>query len=63
MLGTATATVRTRGTAKLTIRLPESVVAAFARAHLSTVPVALTAKATIVTGRSAAVTRTVMLRR
>jgi streptogramin lyase len=60
-LGTATGTVRERGTAKLTISLPGSIAAAFASA--SRVPVRLTAKATIVTGRSASVTRTVTLRR
>jgi virginiamycin B lyase len=62
-LGTATATLRKRGTAKLTIGLSGSVAAAFARARVTSVPVTLRAKATIVTGRSATVTRTVKLRR
>ena len=62
-LGTATGTVRKRGTVKLTIRLSGSVAAAFARPGISKVPVTLTAKATIVTGRSASVTRTATLRR
>jgi virginiamycin B lyase len=62
-LGTATGKVRKRGTVKLTIRLSPSVAAAFARPKVSKVPVRLTAKATIVTGRSATVTRTATLRR
>jgi hypothetical protein len=62
-LGTATATLTKRRTAKLTIRLSSSVAAAFARAGLKSVPVTLRAKATIVTGRSATMTRTVTLRR
>jgi virginiamycin B lyase len=63
VLGTATGMVRKRGTVKLTIRLSGSVAAAFARPGISQVPVTLTAKATIVTGRSASVTRTATLRR
>jgi len=63
VLGTATGSVRKRGTVKLTIRLSASVAAAFARPAIATVPVTLTAKATIVTGRSAVVTRTATLRR
>jgi streptogramin lyase len=62
-LGTATATVAKAGTAKLTIRLSASVAAAFARRRISKVPVTLTAKATIVTGRSVTVTHTATLRR
>jgi streptogramin lyase len=62
-LGTATATATKPRTAKLTIRLSGSVAAAFARGGLRSVPVRLRAKATIVTGRSATVTRTVTLRR
>ena len=62
-LGTATATERKSGVVRMTIRLAGSVAAAFARAGVSTVPVTLTAKATIVTGRSVTVTRTATLRR
>jgi streptogramin lyase len=62
-LGSATGTARKRGTVKLAIRLSGSVAAAFARPGISKVPVSLTAKATIVTGRSAVVTRTATLRR
>jgi hypothetical protein len=63
-LGTATRTRRKPGTAKLTIALPSQVAAAFARPRVAKVPVIVTAKATIVTGRSSAkVTRTVTLRR
>jgi virginiamycin B lyase len=62
-LGTATGTLRKRGTVKLAIRLSQSVAAAFARPKVSKVPVTLTAKATIVTGRSATVTRTATLHR
>jgi len=62
-LGSATRTLSKRGTAKLTIALSPAVAAAFARPHVVTVPVTLTAKATIVTGRSAVVTRTATLRR
>jgi streptogramin lyase len=62
-LGTATRRVRRHGTVKLTIRLSGSVAAAFARPGISQVPVTLAAKATIVTGRSASVTRTATLRR
>ena len=52
-----------RGTAKLTIRLSSTVAAAFAAHGGGSVPVTLTAKATIVTGRSTRVTRTLTLRR
>jgi streptogramin lyase len=62
-LGTAAASVRKPGTAKLTIRLSGSVAAAFARAGVTSVPVTLRAKTTVVTGRSASVTRTLTLRR
>jgi streptogramin lyase len=62
-LGTATATVRQRGTAKLTIRLSSVIAAALASHGGAGVTVALAAKATIVTGRSARTTRTVTLRR
>jgi len=62
-LGTATRTRRRAGTAKLTIALPRQVVAAFGHRRVAQVPVVLRAKATIVTGRSAKVTRTVALRR
>jgi streptogramin lyase len=62
-LGTATRTLRRRGTAKLTIHLGSSVAAAFARHTVAKVPVALTATATIVTGRSATAQRTITLRR
>ena len=62
-LGTATATLRKGGTAKLTIRLSSAIAAAFARHGVVSLPVTLTAKATIVTGRSARVTRTVTLHR
>lgn len=62
-LGTATATARSRGTVKLTIRLSGAVAAAFARARVSAVPMTLSAKATIVTGRSVTVSRTATLRR
>jgi streptogramin lyase len=62
-LGTATVTLRKPGTAKLTIRLSPTIAAALARRGVAAVPVTLTAKATIVTGRSATVTRTVTLRR
>ncbi len=63
VLGTATATARSRGTVKLTIQLSGAVAAAFARARVSAVPVTLSAQATIVTGRSTSVTRTLTLRR
>ncbi|HEX5193118.1 MAG TPA: hypothetical protein VFW09_09970 [Solirubrobacteraceae bacterium] len=62
-LGTATRTRRKRGTAKLTIKLSPQVVAAFARPRVTQVPVLVTAKATIVTGRSRTATRTITLRR
>jgi streptogramin lyase len=62
-LGTATGTVRERGTAKLAIRLSPAIAAAFARPNVAAVPVTLTAKATIVTGRSVTATRTATLRR
>lgn len=62
-LGTATARARRAGTVKLTIPLSASVAAAFARQRISKVPVTLTAKATIVTGRSVTVTHTATLRR
>jgi hypothetical protein len=62
-LGTATATLRKGGTARLTIRLSSAIAAAFARHGVVSVPVRLTAKATIVTGRSARVTRTLSLHR
>jgi virginiamycin B lyase len=62
-LGTATATLRKPGTAKLKIGLSSGVAAALARHGGAGVPVTLRAKATIVTGRSASVTRTVTLRR
>jgi streptogramin lyase len=61
-LGTETATARKRGTVKLTISLTPAIAAALARYGAGAVPVTLTAKATIVTGRSARVTRTVTLR-
>jgi streptogramin lyase len=60
-LGTASRTLSRRGTAKLTIRLSASVASAFA--GRGQVPLTLTARATIATGRSVAVTRTVTLRR
>jgi virginiamycin B lyase len=62
-LGTATHARRRPGTAKLTIALSSQVAAAFARRRVTKVPVLVTAKATIATGRSAKVTRTVTLRR
>lgn len=62
-LGTATRSRRKRGTAKLSIKLSPQVVAAFARPRVTKVTVTVTAKATIVTGRSARVKRTVTLRR
>jgi hypothetical protein len=55
--------VTRHGTAKLAVGLSGSVAAAFASARGSSVPVTLTAKATIVTGRSVKVTRTITLRR
>jgi hypothetical protein len=62
-LGTATATLRKAGTAKLNIRLSGEVAAALATHGGAGVPVTLRAKATIVTGRAATVTRSVRLRR
>jgi virginiamycin B lyase len=63
VLGAATRSRRKPGAAKLTIALPGSVAAAFGRRRVAKVPIVVTAKATIVTGRSATVTRTVTLRR
>jgi streptogramin lyase len=62
-LGTTTATLRRRGTAKLTIPLSSGVAGALAAYGGAAVPITLRAKATIVTGRSATATRTVTLRR
>ena len=62
-LGTATHSRRRPGTAKLTIALSPQVEAAFSRPRVTKVPIVVVAKATIVTGRSATVTRTVTLRR
>ena len=62
-LGTATHARRRRGTAKLKIALSSQVAAALSSTRLAKVPLIVTAKATIVTGRSATVTRTITLRR
>jgi streptogramin lyase len=62
-LGTATRTRRRAGTARLAIGLSGQVVAAFARPRVTKVAVIVTGTTTIVTGRSAKVTRTVTLRR
>jgi virginiamycin B lyase len=62
-LGSATRTRHRAGTAKLTIALPTRVAAAFGRAHVTQVPVTVIAKATVVTGRSAKLTRVLTLRR
>ena len=62
-LGSATRKRRRAGTVKLTIALPSQVAAALSRPRVAKVRILVGAKATIVTGRSAKVTRTVILRR